>query len=129
MTAGSAGADIRSSENVIIEPGKVLAVKTGIWIESFEPELISPHETIEIQIRARSGLAYKNSICLANGVGTVDIDYPDEIKVLLMNLSDKPFKVDQYMRIAQIVLNKVVRIPQYIKDEVRIGGFGSTSLQ
>ena len=129
MTTGSAGADIRSSQDLTIEPGQVVAVPTGVWIDSFDEALLSPEEAIEIQIRARSGLAYKNSICLANGVGTVDIDYPDEIKVLLINLSDKVFKVEKHMRVAQIVLNKVVRIPQYINDEVRVGGFGSTSLQ
>jgi dUTP pyrophosphatase len=81
----------------------------------------------ELQIRARSGLARKNAITLANGVGTIDADYREEIGVLLLNLGREPFKVQKGDRIAQMALNLVGRLELPIGGQ-RQGGFGSTSV-
>ena len=129
MTAMSAGADLRAREECVILPGKVVAVPTGVWIDMnrtcFESQT---NEIFELQIRARSGLAFKNQITLANGVGTIDADYPDEIKILLINHGDSEFKVEKGMRIGQLVLSKVHRLPNISAQGKRVGGFGSTGI-
>ena len=126
MTEWSAGADLRASEPMLLSPGKVAAVRTGVWIESFDNGAFSDGCYYELQIRARSGLAFKHSIMLANGVGTIDADYRDEIKVLLLNAGTEPFEVAKGERIGQMVLAEVKRIPGLEIRGKRTGGFGST---
>lgn len=88
----------------------------------------------EGQVRARSGLAYKNGIGLVNGVGTIDADYRGEIGVLLVNLSNQAFTIERGMRIAQFVIarHEVVSWQEVsVLDESArgSGGFGSTGTQ
>lgn len=88
----------------------------------------------EGQVRARSGLAYKNGIGLVNGVGTIDADYRGEIGVLLVNLSNQPFTLERGMRIAQFVIarHEVVSWQEVsgLDESARgSGGFGSTGTQ
>ena len=128
MTALSAGADLFASQECIIEPMQTLAVPTGLYIESYELYELSPNTIPELQIRARSSLAFKHGILLANGVGTVDLDYPDEIKVLLWNSNhEKTFSISPGERVAQILLAYTYRIQQFEVGGVRTGGFGSTN--
>lgn len=139
MTAASAGADLKSTENLVIPPGTVGRVPTGVFIEGVEWEKVPQGFIPELQIRARSGLAFKKQITLANGVGTIDADYPDEICVLLMNLGKDPFVISPGDRIAQLVANLVPRITDCIggnlpapasqkSENTRTGGFGSTGV-
>jgi len=88
-------------------------------------------EGYELQIRPRSGLAYKNGITVLNTPGTIDSDYRGEIKVLLMNHSDEAFKVESGERVAQGVLKAVIQADIITVDELDdtergVGGFGST---
>ena len=88
-------------------------------------------EGLEVQIRARSGLAIRNGISLINGVGTVDSDYRGEVMVPLVNLGQETFTVNDGDRIAQMVVCSYVRVDMVAVDEIRdtdrgAGGFGST---
>lgn len=127
MTPHSAGADLLAQEDVLVAASCVARVPTGVWIEQVDWTKVAPGSIPELQIRARSGLAFKHGIMLANGVGTVDADYPDEIGVLLFNSRDLPYQVRRGDRIAQLVLCLAHRIPQLaIGPVARHGGFGST---
>ncbi len=132
MTEASAGADLKSTEHLVIPPGRVGRVPTGVFIELVEWHKVPDGFIPELQIRARSGLAFKKQITLANGIGTIDADYPDEICVLLINLGQEAFIVEPGDRIAQLVVNLVGRLPLTpISPELssaRTGGFGSTGI-
>ena len=124
-TDGSSGMDLAANvENEIeIEPGKSLIIPTGL--------AVSIPKNFEIQIRPRSGLAAKNQISVLNTPGTIDADYRGEIKVILVNLSDKIFKIEKGLRIAQMVLCPVVKATLKEVDTLEItergaSGFGST---
>lgn len=127
-TKFSSGADLKSRIEISIASKEVALVPTGVWIDSVEWESMPKGLIPELQIRARSSLAFKHGITLANAVGTIDADYPDEIKVLLWNTSEQNFKVSVGDRIAQIILNYTVRINQLDLGGKRVGGFGSTGL-
>ena len=122
-TEGAAGMDVVSAEGLTLEPGARHAVATGLSVE------IPPG--YEIQVRPRSGLAFKHGITVPNTPGTIDSDYRGELKVLLINHSDKAFEIGIGDRIAQLVLAPVV---QAVFEEVTDlsdtargeGGFGST---
>lgn len=87
----------------------------------------------ECQVRARSGLSIKHGITLINGVGTIDSDYRDEVKVALVNLSTEAFTIQPGDRVAQLVIAPVTQVEWQEHDTVqrvdgRNGGFGSTGL-
>jgi dUTP pyrophosphatase len=128
QTASSAGADLMSAEDLVILAGEKAKVRTGVWIEQVHSDKIPEGTIPELQIRARSGLAYKHGITLTNAVGTVDADYPDEICVLLWNTGKKDFVIKKGDRIAQMVLNLVHRFHNLEVGGVRLGGFGSTTI-
>lgn len=122
----SAGADLQAciDEPLTIAPHGRVLVPTGIAVE---PE----RNDVGIFLFARSGLASKKGICLANSVGVVDADYRGEIKVALLNTSDEPYTVEPFERIAQLVVMPVVKAQfeaaEDISDTERgDGGFGST---
>ena len=124
-TSGSSGMDLTANiENEIeIAPGKSSIISTGL--------AISVPKYFEIQIRPRSGLAAKNQISVLNTPGTIDSDYRGELKVILINLSDKVFKIEKGLRIAQMVLCPVVKatlkeVDTLEETERGVGGFGST---
>ena len=102
-TDGSSGMDISADiENEIeILPGKSAVIPTGL--------AVSIPKNFEIQIRPRSGLAAKNQISVLNTPGTIDADYRGELKVILINHSDKVFKIEKGLRIAQMVLCPVIK--------------------
>ncbi len=97
-TAGAAGFDFLAavSKPIILQPGKRAIIPTGLYF-------VVP-TGFELQIRARSGLAAKYGIGLANGIGTIDSDYRGEILVILINHGEEPFKVNRGDRIAQGVI-------------------------
>jgi dUTP pyrophosphatase len=126
QTAGSAGADLVSAEDVTIDVGRYNLVSTGIHLEV--------PEGYECQIRARSGLAAKHGVTVLNGIGTVDSDYRGLIKVILINHGDKPFVVKKGDRIAQAVFAKVERawftqVDELTETDRGSGGFGSTGVK
>ena len=127
MTEHSAAADLVAREGLVIEPGTVACVPTGVWISEVEWSKVPTGFIPELQIRARSGLARKNAITLANGVGTIVADYREEIGVLLLNLGREPFTIQKGDRIAQMALNLVGRLELPVGGQ-RQGGFGSTSV-
>lgn len=126
-TAGSAGMDVRAAnpedEDIILKPGQRALVPTGL-------SLAIP-DGYEMQVRPRSGLAFKHGITCLNTPGTIDSDYRGELKVLLINLGDQAFTIERGERIAQLVIapvtqglwEKVDVLPETDRGE---GGFGST---
>lgn len=121
----SAGLDLKASisEPVTLAPLGRALIPTGLYIEL-------PQGT-EAQIRPRSGLAAKSGITVLNAPGTVDADYRGEIKVILVNLSDKEFVVNPGERIAQMVVARYEKIEWEETDSLEdtergAGGFGST---
>ncbi len=124
-TDGSAGMDLFSDEDIELKPMEIKAVGTGIAIEI-------PYG-YEGQVRPRSGLALKG-ITVANAPGTIDSDYRGEVKVILINLSGKTFRVEKGMRIAQLVVNRCERVKiEEVSDLSETsrgsGGFGSTGIK
>ena len=125
QTAGSAAADVSAclDEPVVLQPGERCVVPTGF--------ALSVPVGYEAQIRARSGLASRHGICMANGIGTIDSDYRGEVGVIVINLGQEPFTIEPGMRIAQMA---VVACEQASWDEVDeldetergSGGYGST---
>lgn len=124
-TVLAAGMDIRAnlSQSIVIEPFQRVMIETGLFIEI--------EAGYEMQIRPRSGLAYKHGITVLNAPGTIDADYRGEIKVLLINLGNQSFEVKSGDRIAQMILAKHERVDW---KNVTIlsttdrgeGGYGST---
>ena len=127
-TEGSSGMDLTANVNKFIEiqPGKSEIIPTGLTL--------SIPKNYEIQIRPRSGLAAKNQISVLNTPGTIDEDYRGEIKVILINLGEKKFKIEKGLRIAQMVLCPVIKAELEEVDELDetkrgSGGFGSTGIK
>ena len=124
-TSGSSGMDLMAhiKNKINICPSKIAIIPTGI--------AIAIPKNYEIQIRPRSGLAANKGISVLNSPGTIDSDYRGEIKVILINLSKKPFGVKSGDRIAQIIVcpvskayfKEVKQLPKTIRGK---GGFGST---
>lgn len=125
QTELSAGMDIRAEleEPLIIQPMERKLIGTGLFMEL--------PAGFEAQIRPRSGLALKHGITVLNTPGTVDADYRGEIKVLLINLSTEPFRVNDGERIAQMVIARHDQIAwdlaEILNETSRgTGGYGST---
>ena len=122
-THGAAGFDVAAAEELVLQPGQRHAVATGFAIEI-------PYG-YEVQVRPRSGLAFKNGITCLNTPGTIDSDYRGEVKVILVNLGQEPFEIRRGERIAQLVPAPVLRADfievDALGETVRgSGGFGST---
>jgi dUTP pyrophosphatase len=124
-TGQSAGMDLRAEIESAIElkPLQRILVPTGLFIEL--------PKGYEAQIRPRSGLAFKNGITVLNSPGTIDADYRGEIKVLLVNISDTPFTINDGERIAQMIIAKHETITWAQVNDLEesnrgAGGFGHT---
>jgi len=124
-TAHAAGMDLRASitEKIVLKPLQRLLVPTGLFIEL--------PIGYEAQIRPRSGLAYKHGISIVNAPGTIDADYRGELKVLLVNLSDTDFSINNGDRIAQMVIAKHETVNWKAVEELNEtargeGGYGHT---
>ena len=127
-TEGSSGMDLTANieQTIEIQPSKSIIIPTGI--------AISIPKNYEVQIRPRSGLAAKNQISVLNTPGTVDADYRGELKVILINLSDKIFKIEKGLRIAQMVLCPVIKavlkeVNELEETDRGSGGLGSTGIK
>jgi dUTP pyrophosphatase len=124
-TSHSAGLDLKANIDapLLLKPLQRQLIATGLFIE-----LPAGYEA---QIRPRSGLAFKNGLTVLNSPGTIDADYRGEVKVLLVNLSDSDFVVNDGERIAQMVVAKHGQVKwqlvETLQDSSRGGGgFGST---
>ena len=127
-TTQSAGLDLRAnlSEPIVLKPLKRALVKTGLYIEL--------PKGFEAQIRPRSGLAFKKGITVLNSPGTIDADYRGEIGVILVNISEDEFLIENGERVAQMVIAKheqaqwdqVDTLEETKRGE---GGFGSTGVK
>ena len=127
-TEMSAGMDLGANleEPVTLQPMERKLIPTGLYIA-----LPVGHEA---QIRPRSGLALKHGVTVLNTPGTVDADYRGEVKVLLVNLSDVPFVVNDGERIAQMIVAKYeqvefVEVEQLDETERGAGGYGHTGVK
>jgi dUTP pyrophosphatase len=126
-TAGSAGLDLLAAveAEMTLAPGARAAVPTGLAIEL--------PLGVEAQVRPRSGLALNHGITCLNTPGTIDSDYRGEVKVILINLGDAPFKIARGAKIAQMVIARheqaeLVEV-EALSDTARgAGGFGSTGM-
>ncbi len=123
---GAAGYDLRACIDApfTLEKGKIFAVPTGVAIELSSKNLVAV-------LCARSGLAIKHGIALANGVGIIDSDYRGEIKVGLINLGEEDFVINPGERIAQMLIMPVETPELTVCDDLSetergSGGFGST---
>ena len=124
-TSGSSGLDLVAyiKNKITINPSKTATIPTGI--------AVAIPKNYEIQIRPRSGLAAKKGISVLNTPGTIDSDYRGEIKIILINLSKKPFVIKSGDRIAQMILcpvakgklKEVKNLPRTVRGKK---GFGAT---
>ena len=127
-TIASAGMDLRANLDapIVLGPLERAIVKTGLFIEL--------PLGYEAQVRPRSGLAAKKGVTVLNSPGTIDADYRGEIGVILVNLSNEPFTVENGERIAQLIIakhertewNEVETLTETSRGE---GGFGSTGVK
>ena len=127
-TEDSSGLDLAADidKQIKILPGKSEIIPTGL--------AVAIPKNFEIQIRPRSGLAAKNQVSVLNTPGTIDADYRGEIKVILINLSDKVFVVEKGLRIAQMVVCPVMKVSLKEVTKLEItergsGGLGSTGIK
>ncbi len=127
-TEFSAGMDVRANllEPIELKPLQRILVPTGLFMEL--------PQGYECQLRPRSGLALKHGITLVNTPGTIDADYRGEIGVILINLSDTPFIINDGERICQMVINRYttvewVEVEQLDETERGAGGFGHTGVR
>lgn len=124
-TSASAGLDLRANidASITINSLERVLVKTGLFIEL--------PIGYEAQVRPRSGLAFKNGVTVLNTPGTIDADYRGEIGVILVNLSNTPFVIEDGERVAQLVIAKHEQaewslVEELAETERGAGGFGST---
>ena len=125
-TAGAAGMDVVSAEDVTLPSMARHAVATGL--------AIAIPEGFEVQVRPRSGLALKHGITLPNTPGTIDSDYRGELKVILVNLGAEPFEIKRGDRIAQLIVapvqvGRMVEVEDLDETVRGAGGFGSTGVR
>ena len=146
QTEKSAGLDLRSTVDVILPPGEWYPIPTGVYIDTAEDDEY-------MKIVPRSGLAYRDGVTVfnnetfcecpfckkvfplydqtvLNNPGTIDADYPDEIKVILINLSDELFVVEKGDRIAQGIVQTMIHLENgETLGVTRDGGLGSTGVK
>lgn len=127
-TAQSAGMDLRANipESITLQPLERRLIPTGLHI--------ALPEGYEAQVRPRSGLALKHGITVLNSPGTIDSDYRGELMVLLINLSQDPFTVNDGERIAQLVIARhehavLTAVEVLDKTERGAGGYGHTGVE
>ena len=124
-TVQSAGMDLRANvdESIVLQPLERKLIPTGLYI-ALPPGY-------EAQVRPRSGLALKHGITVLNTPGTIDADYRGEVGVLLINLSQEPFTVNDGERIAQMIIARheqaeIIQVEELSDTERGTGGFGHT---
>jgi len=127
MSESASGMDLYAAVDgeVVLEAGKIMLVPTGISV--------ALPAGYEAQVRPRSGLALKHGITIVNSPGTIDSDYRGEVGVIVGNMGDKPFVISRGMRIAQMVIQPVVKAKLIALDKLDdttrgAGGFGSSGV-
>ena len=127
-TEASAGLDVRANieESIELKPLERVLIKTGLFMEI--------PVGYECQVRPRSGLALKKGISVLNAPGTIDADYRGEVGVILINLSNEPFQIEDGERVAQLVFAKVEQaewadVEVLSETDRGAGGFGSTGVK
>ncbi|MBN1256864.1 MAG: dUTP diphosphatase [Planctomycetes bacterium] len=127
QSESASGMDVCAAvgEPLTLNPNEIVLVPTGLFIAV-------PHG-YEVQVRPRSGLSLKHGITVVNAPGTIDADYRGEVGIILGNISSEPFTITRGMRIAQLVLQEVVRADTEVVEELDetvrgAGGFGSSGL-
>lgn len=127
-TSSSAGMDLRANIDapIVLKPLERAMIKTGLFIEL--------PVGYEAQVRPRSGLAAKNGITVLNSPGTIDADYRGEIAVILVNLSNQEFEIEDGFRIAQLIIARHERVEWKTVETLGTsdrgsGGFGSTGVK
>jgi len=125
MSEHASGMDVRAavSEPVALGPGEIKLIPTGLHV--------AVPVGYEMQVRPRSGLALKHGISVVNSPGTIDSDYRGEVRIILGNLGREPFTIERGMRIAQLVIQPVIRATLEVREELPEterghGGFGHT---
>lgn len=126
MTPGSSGSDIAAAleQSIVLKPGERALVPTGFCFEI--------PVGFEVQVRPRSGLAWKHGITVLNSPGTIDSDYRGEVKIILVNLGTEPFTLNRGERIAQVVPMEVAFHLNFEEQTILSdtnrgsGGFGHT---
>lgn len=125
-TSGAAGADVVSRSQTICAPGKISFIPTGVYIDTYT---FKGQMRPELQLRLRSSLAAKEGLIIPNGVGTIDCDYKDEIKLMVYNTNSYGVVIKSGQRVGQLILNYVYYITNAAKEiNTRGGGFGSTGM-
>ena len=124
-TGASAGVDLKANleQEIVLKPMQRILVPTGLFIEI--------PVGYEAQVRPRSGLAIKKGITVLNSPGTIDADYRGEVKIILINLSNEDFLINDGDRIAQMVIAsheqaEWIEVDELIETERGAGGFGHT---
>ena len=124
-TSSSAGMDVRANIDspVVLKPMSRVLIPTGLFLEI--------PQGYECQVRPRSGLALKKGVSVLNTPGTIDADYRGEVGVILFNMSDEEFTVENGERIAQLVFAPVLQVEwdeseMLTETDRGAGGFGST---
>ncbi|MBN9352266.1 MAG: dUTP diphosphatase [Chitinophagaceae bacterium] len=127
-TPGSSGMDLRADieQPLILKPLERRMIPTGIFLEI--------PDGYEVQVRPRSGMAWKYGLTCLNSPGTVDSDYRGELKVIIVNLSDTPHEIQNGDRIAQMVVSKVEKAVLVHSDDLAStergsGGFGHSGMK
>jgi len=127
-TSASAGLDVRANidTSITLQPMERTLVKTGLFLEI--------PVGYECQVRPRSGLALKKGVTVLNAPGTIDADYRGEVGVILVNLSNEPFVIENGERIAQLVFARYEQAEwtetnELTETERGAGGFGSTGVK
>ena len=127
-TSQSAGMDLRANleEPILLKPLQRTLVKTGLFMEL--------PIGYEAQVRPRSGLAFKKGITVLNSPGTIDADYRGEISVILVNLSNEEFVIEDGERVAQMIIAKHEQaywevVVDLVETKRGAGGFGSTGVK
>lgn len=127
MTPDAAGMDIYAdlAEDLTLPPLGRTLVPTGF--------ALAVPQGYEAQVRPRSGLALRSGLTILNAPGTIDADYRDEVKILVINLGDQPVTIQRGDRIAQLVVAPVMRVQWQEVDQLeataRAGGFGHTDIK
>lgn len=118
QTKYSAGADLTCSKQTVIEPNQTVLVPTDYYIDNHETSMF-------YMLCARSSVALKKNLLLMNGVGVIDSDYKDEVKVMYRNVGTEPVVLEKGERIAQIIPLAYLPLFEALDNE-RDGGFGSS---
>ncbi|MFA6923729.1 MAG: dUTP diphosphatase [Bacteroidales bacterium] len=127
-TGASAGMDLRANidESVLLKPLERALIPTGLFIEL--------PVGYEAQVRPRSGLAFKKGVTVLNTPGTIDADYRGEIKVILVNLSNENYSVENGERVAQMIISshekaEWLKVEELEETKRGAGGFGHTGVK